>query len=114
MRKLWLTVSLTKTTSKGWYMSSETGEMTRNSADRYIYIVIYSPVIIEIPFFVLQIIHICSSSQMINGVNPLKIVRLDELPRNFPVTDRMVSGHMDDGETLESAIAVIHTANHKL
>ncbi|MEQ1909710.1 MAG: lipoxygenase family protein [Vicinamibacterales bacterium] len=43
--------------------------------------------------------------QRLAGVNPGMVRRFDRIPDNFPVTDALVDGLMDPGETLASAIA---------
>jgi Lipoxygenase len=43
--------------------------------------------------------------QRLAGVNPRMIRRFDRIPENFPVTDVVVHGLMDPGETLASAMA---------
>jgi len=43
--------------------------------------------------------------QRLNGVNPILIKRCDQIPSKLPVTDAMVEGLLDDGDTLESAAA---------
>ena len=42
--------------------------------------------------------------QRLAGVNPCWIRRFDHIPENFPVTDQLVHGLLDPGETLASAI----------
>jgi len=41
--------------------------------------------------------------QRLNGVNPILIKRCDRLPENFPVTDDMIEGLLEPGETLSGA-----------
>lgn len=43
--------------------------------------------------------------QRVAGVNPRLIRRFDAIPDNFPVTDALVEGLLDPGETLASAMA---------
>lgn len=43
--------------------------------------------------------------QRLNGVNPILIKRCDQIPEKLPVTDAMVEGLLDEGDTLESAAA---------
>jgi len=42
--------------------------------------------------------------QRLAGLNPGMIRRFDRIPENFPVTDELVEGLLDPGETLASAI----------
>ncbi|CAK8694229.1 unnamed protein product [Clavelina lepadiformis] len=42
--------------------------------------------------------------QMMNGCHPAVLKRCDQLPKNFPVTNRMVSSQMTRGHTLEQEI----------
>jgi len=42
--------------------------------------------------------------QRLNGLNPTYIRRFDAIPEKFPVTDELVKGLMDPGDTLEKAI----------
>ncbi len=42
--------------------------------------------------------------QRLSGLNPVFIKRFTKVPDNFPVTDELLSGLMDDGETIASAI----------
>lgn len=43
--------------------------------------------------------------QRLAGLNPCLIRRFDAIPDNFPVNDALVSGLLDPGETLQSAMA---------
>jgi arachidonate 5-lipoxygenase len=42
--------------------------------------------------------------QRLDGINPGIIRRFDKVPRNFPVTDAILRGLLDPGETIASAI----------
>lgn len=43
--------------------------------------------------------------QALGGVAPSHLKRLDEIPSKFPLTEEVVAGLLDDGVTLESALA---------
>ncbi len=43
---------------------------------------------------------------MLNGVLPLKVQLLEEIPHNFPVTDEMVTGQLEPGRRLSQELKV--------
>ena len=43
--------------------------------------------------------------QRLNGVNPILIKRCSQIPDNFPVTDDLIAGLMEEGDTLASVAA---------
>jgi len=44
-------------------------------------------------------------SQFLNGCNPDSLQRCTKLPPHFPVTQKLIGNLLDDGDTLESALA---------
>ena len=42
--------------------------------------------------------------QMLQGIHPGKIVQVETLPSNFPVTEDMVEGSLEEGKSLSSEI----------
>ena len=43
---------------------------------------------------------------MLQGVNPVKIVRIETLPQNFPVMEDMVKDSLEKGKSLAREIKV--------
>lgn len=46
-------------------------------------------------------------SQFLNGTNPMVIRRCQQLPPNFPVTNKMVQAFLDEGQSLQTALEVL-------
>ena len=46
--------------------------------------------------------------QRLAGINPLMIRRCEALPEKLPVTDALVAGLLDDGDSLQAALGRGH------